>query len=141
MDIMSLRSVGIRAKLDGKAIEDLKAVDLINFLTFDSKDSYFEWVANWKEEYQALSELIREKKSASKELARAGNPDAGFEQSRAVQLGRDARLMLAVRKAGKEYSWSLKQLVNHPREEDRPSAIDTAIGMDIATGYLGLFKS
>lgn len=108
MDTTELRRIGIRARLDEKIIEELTFEDFNDLLTFTDRDSYLEWRAEWKKDYKTLSEEIRFTKKACKGMQKAGSEKAPEMQAILSRKGFDARMMLALRRASKAYSWHLK---------------------------------
>lgn len=109
MDINELRTLTAKARLNNKTVEELDSEDFASFLTFTDRDSYLEWVADWKETYKALSESIRGSREAAKNMARAGDPKAAYAQSSAALKGQQARAMLALRRIAKGRSWAMRQ--------------------------------
>lgn len=90
-------------------IEDLEPDDFKEFLTFTDKDSYLAWVSERKAYYAELTEKIRLSKRVTRDMQRAGSPKAGEMQASLARNGHLARILIALRKAGKKHSWALKQ--------------------------------
>lgn len=113
MDTNELRTLLAKARLNNKTVEELDSEDYAPFLPFTDRDSYLEWVADWKETYKALSESIRGSKETAKNMARAGDPKAGFAQANAVIKGRQARALLALRRVAKGQSWAMRNAAKY----------------------------
>lgn len=85
-------SVRFYEKYDTKKYDDF----IFTHLTFDNKESYIEWVKQWKEAYKQLSVQIRKWKQTRNVVLR--------EQDKIF-----ARAMILIRKEGKKKSWELKK--------------------------------
>ena len=105
MDGNRLRVVGRSAK----PVEDIPAEDLAEFFDFTDRESYLKWVAQWKESYKALADVIREQKNLTRNLQRSEDESASANQSLVDMLGFQARVMIHVRRTAKKVSWEMKQ--------------------------------
>ena len=101
--IMNYRVIGFQDRRGDEFAESY-----FNF-PFTDKESYLKWVAEWKVNYRKLSDEIRERKAACKQLQVAYDPAASTTQSQLTFLGLEARGYLVARKFAKQHSWRMKK--------------------------------
>jgi hypothetical protein len=90
---------------------------------FKTRQEYFEWVKEWKEEYKKLTVKSRGYKSARKLGSKPFNGMTGNEaQMEMLRLRRIARAMLFVRAEAKKRSWQMK-LENDLKRFDEQSKL------------------
>lgn len=75
-------------------------------LNFEGKADYLEWVRSWKATYKELSSEIRRVKT---ELSKPHTfPESAYQMGEKLRLKAQARILLAIRHAGKKASWAQK---------------------------------
>ena len=75
---------------------------------FTDRDSYFEWVRQWKATYKSLSQEIRELKATIREKQAQGEYVWRLQEQR-WRLRWYATALLILRREGKVRSWKMKQ--------------------------------
>ncbi len=83
-------------------------------IPFTDRDSYFEWVRQWKVTYKSLSQEIRELKAIIREQQRAIREEQSDVpvwrlQEKRSRLRWYATALLILRREGKVRSWKMKQ--------------------------------
>lgn len=76
---------------------------------FTDRDSYFEWVRQWKATYKSLSQEIRELKATIREKQREAQEPVWRLQEQRYRLRWYATALLILRHEGKVRSWKMKQ--------------------------------
>jgi len=77
-------------------------------IPFTNRDSYFEWVRQWKVTYKSLSQEIRELKATIREK-QAQEECVWRLQEQRWRLRWYATALLILRREGKVRSWKMKQ--------------------------------
>lgn len=78
-------------------------------IPFTGRDSYFEWIRQWKVTYKSLSQEIRELKATIREKQHEAQEPVWQLQKQCYRLRWYATALLILRHEGKFRSWKMKQ--------------------------------
>lgn len=89
--------------------EALGPDDLAELLAYTDRASYLAWVSAWKATYAELAGWIRSSKAECRAAQRNGEPKGSRLQAELHHAGRDARLLIVLRRAAKRDSWAKRE--------------------------------